>query len=167
MPRSVATLLGIALAAFSIGFNTVRYPMVWEMVGPAARAGGSAESAIASQSAQPERPATHPPMPPPQKPAKPIEVVSTAATGKAVDSVRPAETKPTVAAGPAAAETVARKPLVPVTPVMLAIAGDKKPGGEAIRRLPPVDRPGPNVIGGAQAWSPGGPIPVYPTTGIE
>ena len=35
MPRSAAAILGLTLVAFSIGFNTVRYPMVWEMIGPA------------------------------------------------------------------------------------------------------------------------------------
>ena len=35
MPRSAATIFGLALVAFSIGFNTVRYPIVWDMVGPA------------------------------------------------------------------------------------------------------------------------------------
>ncbi len=35
MLRTAATLLGFAVVAFSIGFNTIRYPLVWEMTGPA------------------------------------------------------------------------------------------------------------------------------------
>ncbi len=35
MPKTAATMSGLVLAACSIGFNTIRYPIVSEMVGPA------------------------------------------------------------------------------------------------------------------------------------
>ena len=56
---------GLVLVASSIGFNTVRYPVVWEMVGPA-RANESAQPAAASQPEKPESPTTQPPVPPPR-----------------------------------------------------------------------------------------------------
>ena len=54
MPRSATTILGFVLVAFSIGFNTIRYPVVWEMVNPA-RANETAEPATVTPPVEPER----------------------------------------------------------------------------------------------------------------
>jgi len=52
MPRIAAALGGLVLIVFSIGFNTVRYPKVREMVGPAApvaQGDRSPESTVAAE----------------------------------------------------------------------------------------------------------------------
>ena len=36
MPKTLPALVAVAVIAFSIGFNTARYPIVWEMVGASA-----------------------------------------------------------------------------------------------------------------------------------
>jgi hypothetical protein len=51
MPKILPALGAVAIIAFSIGFNIVRYPIVWEMVGASAHLPQeSAESAMASHS---------------------------------------------------------------------------------------------------------------------
>ncbi len=55
MPKTLPALVAVAVIAFSIGFNTARYPIVWDMVGASAHlpeeAGGS-EAAAAPQPAK-------------------------------------------------------------------------------------------------------------------
>ena len=55
MPKTAATMTGLLLAACSIGFNTVRYPIVSEMVGPALASAPSADR----RRRQPEAPSPH------------------------------------------------------------------------------------------------------------
>ena len=165
MPRSAATILGLMLVAFSIGFNTVRYPVVWEMVSPA-RTSESAQPAAASRPAEPENPA---PATPPSHTAKPIEVQpAPEVTGKIViGNSQSAEAGPT-SSDAATAELETRKPLVPVMPVSSPNAlGDEAAGGAGIRRLPPVERADSNSANHHPTVSVDGSIPVYPTTGIE
>lgn len=54
MPRIAATVLSFVLIAFSIGFNMVRYPVVWEMVGP------PSGSALSEDPSQPDDSADEP-----------------------------------------------------------------------------------------------------------
>ena len=163
MPRSAATIVGLVLVASSIGFNAHRYPVVWEMVGPA-RAEQSTQPSAASQSEKPESPTAQPPVPPPAEPAKPIDMKPDAAgTGAGQDGL---SAKAGLAGGDdgAAAEPNLRRPLVPVTPVSM-VGGPADPA--VIRRLPPVEQSGTNPVSAQGGQLPGGSIPVYPTTGIE
>ena len=138
MPRSAATILGLVLVASSIGFNSVRYPVVWEMIGPLS-ANQSTQPAAASQAEKPDSPATQPPAPPPGQPAKPIEMkpAPEAADQRAVQNGVAGRAAPAGGNDAAAAEPGVRKPLIPVTPVSMT-------GGPtdaaAIRRLPPVEQ---------------------------
>ena len=165
MPRSAATIFGLALAACSIGFNTVRYPMVWEMIGPA-RVG---ERALSSVPSPPAEPASHPPTPPPRaappsRPApsprkaepiavKPAPVVAQKSVAKQPQPAAAGPKNDQAAAGPkpAATKQVAAAPkpqkqLVPVTQVSLPNApADAATIGTVIRRLPPVDPADPNT----------------------
>jgi hypothetical protein len=182
MPRFAATILGLVLVAFSIGFNTVRYPVVWEMVNPA-RANETVQPATVTQPAEPESLAPAPPVPasPPPEPAKPIEVTPTPevkaapeVTDKTVDGNTQVGEGGTSDGDAAAkseeaveAELAARKPLVPVTVVSTpSVPGDEAGGGAGISRLPPVDQNDPNLAS-RNAQLSGGSIPIYPTTGIE
>jgi hypothetical protein len=180
MPRFAATILGLVLVAFSIGFNTVRYPVVWEMVNPA-QANAAVPTTTVTQPAEPESPAPPAPVTPPPEPAKPIEVTPTPevkatpdVTDKTVNgTVQASEggTSDTDAAAKSEeaveADLAARKPLVPVTVVSSPrFAGNVAVGGAGISRLPPVDQNDPNpATRNAQLSS--GSIPIYPTTGIE
>jgi len=188
MPRSAATIFGLALAAISIGFNTVRYPLVWEMIGPA-RAGEKVLSSAPSALAEP---ASHPPTPPPRaapppRPAlpprkaepiavKPAPVVAQKSVAKKPQPAAPgpesgqaaADKKPAASPKVAAAEPKPQKRLVPVTQVSRSNApADTATVGTVIRRLPPVEPVDPNATNGNAAPTPDGSIPVYPTTGIE
>jgi len=153
MPKSAATGLGLILVALSIGFNTARYPVVWEMVGPA-RACEAAPSE--PQSSQSE---------PPQAVEEPVKPIEAAPVDKArADEDAGMEAPPAVAEAPTAthAEPMTRQPLVPVVAVMSA--RESAIDGRSIRRLPPVDLAGANDRA-ATVWD--GSTPVYPTTGIE
>jgi hypothetical protein len=161
MPRSAATLLGLVLVALSIGFNTVRYPVVWEMVGPA-RASESAQPAAAKPE-QPESPA--PPQQPPSPPVKPIEVKPVAEAAEKIKAGGAASTEAKTEDDAASAEPVARKPLVPVAPM---ISSNAPGSGAGMRRLPPVESVDSNAaVSRDTAAVLNGSIPVYPTTGIE
>jgi hypothetical protein len=164
MPRSAATIFGIALAAFSIGFNTARYPVVWEMVGPATADATPASLATVSQMARPEAPE-----PPPSptyaaasEPAKPIDVKPAAETaGKGAGDLV-AAAKPDASAA-ANADASAIRSLIPVRPISI---GSGPIDGVVIRRLPLVGQ-NPND-GPSQPVGPSnGSVPIYPTTGIE
>ena len=166
MPRSAATILGLTLVALSIGFNTARYPVVWEMASPA-RASQAAASAAAIQPEKPESPAPLPQQP--SRPAEPIKVKSVSeVTDKiTVDNTVSAEAKPATG-GAAAVEPEAQKPLVPVMQISSASAPPSEAaGGAGIRRLPPVKRADSIAVDRNTSPSFNGSIPVYPTTGIE
>ena len=189
MPRSAATIFGLALAAISIGFNTVRYPLVWEMIGPA-RAGEKA--VLSSASSAPAEPASHSPTPPPRaapppRPAppprkaepiavKPAPVVAQKSVAKKPQPAAASPKNGEAAAGqkPAANKQVAavppkpQKQLVPVTQVSLSNApADAATVDTVIRRLPPVEPTDANAPSRSIPPTPDGSIPIYPTTGIE
>ncbi|MCE5303906.1 MAG: hypothetical protein LLF97_12475 [Planctomycetaceae bacterium] len=176
MPRSATTLLGLALVALSIVFNTVRYPAVWEMVAS-------------------ERLGETPPATPPKKPDSPNDRTSTPAKNSPVATVQPIEVQPTEAIakvdagqeatlsgndGRAVAESstpgptdpppydaghlrLDRKPLVPITPVVSATDSTT---GSVVRRLPPVEST-PAGPFGQNAAALGNPAPWYPSTGLQ
>ena len=159
MPRSAATILGLALVALSIGFNTVRYPAVWEMIGPAR----ASEKTLSSASSPAAEAASHPPAPlpraePPPRPAppprkaepiavKPAPVVAAKSVAQkpqpaaaSPEAGHAADKKPAASKQVAAAPPKPQKQLVPVTQVSLPNApADAAAIGTVIRRLPPVD----------------------------
>lgn len=194
MPRSAATILGLALVAFSIGFNTVRYPVVWEMVSPAR----ASEKVKPSAPSPPEEPASRPPAPPqrpapPPRKAEPIAVKPAPKPPAAKPAPKVAAAKPapkvakksraddsrSTSSGPASdraaandkaapAEVKPQKPLVPVTQVSPANAPVSEATSAAVlHRLPPVEPTDANSASPQPAVFSGGSIPVYPATGIE
>lgn len=172
MPRTAATILGLLLVALSIGFNTVRYPEVWEMVNPI-RASETPPSAAASM---PEKPSSAPPQlavpsPPPKpievKPPKPIEVKPTPAVAEKAAVEQPGVEQKKAAGNEPAADQEVRKPLVPVTTVPAGSPDSGVADGAGIRRLPPVDPNNANLANRDPLQSANGSIPIYPTTGIE
>jgi hypothetical protein len=165
VPRMATTIALVGLAACAIGVNIVRYPMVSQMVsevgGPVAVATAPAPTAQA-----PDRPAVA--ASPPEKPAvvaRPLE--------KPADILRPADKQPAARAATVAAETPrpasdpsgTARPVVPVVPSGLP-APVAVELGNGVRRLPPVERAAPALAGTGSQWppSPGGAIPIYPTT---
>ena len=143
MPKMAATLLGLALVAFSIGFNTARFPIVWGMVGPV----GQPEAAIEPASKAPPQPA-HPENPAPVEPQQPSPTAEP-----------PADSDQT------AALAESRKPLVPVLPASVPkdAAGNADPAA-GICRLPPVDHSGPGPGDRYTAQFFAGAVAVYPST---
>ena len=177
MPRSAATILGLILVAFSIGFNTTRYPVVWEMANPAR----ATEAAQPTEALQPEKPeslaptaphetvpaSSHPTLPIRMQPASEIAgriIIDASESGRNGS----ASSEATDWDKDAAAGVESRKPLVPVTSVGLPSASvSTVVGGAGIRRLPPVERTSSDVTKRVLARSSDGTIPVYPSTGIE
>jgi hypothetical protein len=157
MPRPAAVLLGLTLAAFSIGFNTARYPLVWEMVGPA-KASESTQSAMISQAEKPED------LPQPTTRAEPMEVKPAPVVAEQVvapEKAGPVPAKPSdVVAAPDRQETDLS--LEPISTAQASTAATD--GGVGIRRLPTVETSGMAPIRGEIIY---GTIPVYPTTGIN
>ena len=152
MPKMAAMLLGLALVAFSIGFNTARYPIVWGMVGPGGQPAAASEPASRAppQPDQPENPPTAEPQQPsptaePQQPSPPAE--------------------PPADSGQTAALAESRKPLVPVLPISVPkdAAGNADPAA-GICRLPPVDDSGPRPGERYTAQFFAGAVAVYPST---
>ncbi len=162
MPRAAATILGLTLIASSIGFNTVRWPIVWRMACPTEEQTRSDESVASSPPAPSEQPFKPAPtrsseqaLPTAAIPMKPVpDAEKTAATSAPREN--PAST-------PARQEN-------PLTPVLqprasAGSADDDRPDG-AVHRLPPVDRNEPPPPADDRSLS-NGVHPIYPTTGIE
>lgn len=164
MAKTMATIFGLVLAAVSIGLNTARYPIVWQMAEPALASKTNDES---------------PPVALPEQPATPVPPVATPeATDRFTkDDPQPEETAPTieydvsptddlpVTERPTAASPVMEEPLTPVYFAGLSGGGESGTvAHEAVRRLPPVVWSDPIPAG---SWSNNGSIPVYPSTGIE
>jgi hypothetical protein len=174
MPRLATTLSGITLVAFSIGLNTVRYPVVWKMVG-CRETEKPAQVAVAPQpeNINPQSPAKNP-TPAATQPPKPIEVKSKphAAKKKSVDSSRSVEAGAVdyslANETPTIRETESRKPLVPVAKLISSGTSERGAvGGAEVRRLPPVDMIQKSLVGQNQQQVANGAIPIYPTTGLE
>jgi hypothetical protein len=159
MPRPAAVLLGLTLAAFSIGFNTARYPLVWEMVGPA-KASESTQSAMISQAEKPED------LPQPTTRAEPMEVKPMPVVAQQVVAPEKAEPVPAKPSDVIAASDRQEMDLSlePVSTAQTSKATTQADGGVGIRRLPTVETSGMAPISGEIVY---GTIPVYPTTGIN
>lgn len=171
MPRSAATILGLILVACSIGFNTARYPVVWEMADPA-RATKSVQPNDAVQPENADSPTPTAPLEAASASSQPIQMQpASEIAGEIVadelalhrDSPATGETADDVHDAVVGIES--RKPLVPVTSVGLTSGlRSTVPADAGIRRLPPVERTSPERN---LARSSNGAIPIYPSTGIE
>ena len=176
MPRTAATMFGMVLVALSIGFNTVRWPIVGRMVGPAEGPTLPGESTVPP--ATPEQPANpaaaQPASPAPTAPVaapavKPLpDVDKTAGDDRpAIPLEQPADFAPTAGENPSSASIRQQTPLVPVPRTRTSTepaAGIEYDG--TVRRLPPVDPSEPPPVSGNRPSSDGA-LPVYPSTGIE
>ncbi|MBN1395511.1 MAG: hypothetical protein JW959_10845 [Pirellulales bacterium] len=155
MARTTATIFGLALAAVSIAFNATRYPIVFQ----------AAETAAAKTSDATDPPADQPDAVPQEsnvivKDGQPVEEAPPMVEHEPLLAAEmpPPEARPT---SPSAIEA----PLVPVHFAGLSRGGQNGPvPRKEVRRLPPVDRNEAAPIGPGPA---NGPIPVYPSTGIE
>lgn len=170
MHRTATTMLGLAVVAVSIGFNTLRWPIVEQTVASVEPASPEESAAVAPPSEPPAQPAA-------AQPANPLPTLPTVKPVPDAEKIGGENLPPNRAAPPgdiaAAGENRPpaairqERPLVPVPQMRDPIA----PAGAAaydgkVRRLPPVDfgQPTPIVIGQP---SPYGAMPVYPTTGIR
>jgi len=152
MPKMAAMLLGLALVAFSIGFNTARYPIVWEMVGPVGQPAAVSEPASIAppQPAQPEN----------------LALAETQQPSPVAELPQPSPVaEPPADSDPTAALAESRKPLVPVLPISVPkdAAGNAEPVA-GIHRLPPVDHSGPGPGDRYTAQFFAGAVAVYPST---
>jgi hypothetical protein len=190
MPRILPTFAAIAIVGVCIAFNTMRYPIVWEMVGPnaqaslseknapAAEASSSAKAASSSSAAQNAPPASNLPADP--DPPSLAKDSTTPACPKAIPISLPKEEhaagdakqasekveKPENHIAPAADEKLVEPPrrLVPVARDAFS-AGASGAQPDEIRRLPPVEA---EVAFPADRYAseyPRGAIPIYPSTG--
>ncbi len=171
MPKILPALGVVAIIAFSIGFNTLRFPIVWEMVGPSAhlpedtniaeRAAGS-ESAPASQSAQPAEPIASAP--------RENTVLTSSADVPGGLLVSTENTLPGTQAFQAQAGLAesARQTakLVPVPSNLFIGNGTPPPEQYRVERLPPVYQSVAIPAGRYAAEYPQSPIPIYPSTGL-
>ena len=154
MPKTLPALVVVAVIAFSIGFNTARYPIVWEMVGASAHLpeeSGGSEAATAPQ------------------PAKADEVIASIPSDNpdphTVFSDQAAAVKPE----PVGVESY--PPIMQLVPVPSSLFnGNGLQDGEqysGVRRLPPVYEAAPIPAGRYAAEYPQSPVTIYPSTGIE
>jgi hypothetical protein len=177
MPKTAATMIGLLLAACSIGLNMIRYPIVSEMVGPAMAVAPLGESSPPSPTAPPAH--AEPP------PSDHVSPHAAACPPAAAVDVRPvpdvagviADPAPPVANqvgrssraagdGAAAVPPSMEKPLAPVDPAAISGGPANAERGGAVRRLPPVDGGPPPAFSRDRQWT-GGPIPIYPSTGLR
>ena len=170
MPRIAVAVAVVALIAFSIGFNTVRYTVVWDMVG------GS------SHPAQPSQPSPSATLPQPTTVVQDDAVHRTAveaekaATGYedpyGLAARQPQQSGPTTQDSPGANAAQPTTPLASVPQLARAEAPDARQGtaacldsGGEVRRLPPVDQVAPSPADRHLVRSPQDPIPIYPGSG--
>jgi hypothetical protein len=180
MLKILPALGAVAIIAFSIGYNTARYPIVWEMVGQSAHLPEESSSTDASTVTQSEKPANPVASAPGANPL-PILSVDNSLQRHADGEIRPAENRVlegimgedntpqanVVIAGPPGTSPPATK-LVPVPDNRFMSDGDR--GAEqypGVERLPPVYQASPIPAGHYAAQYPQSPIPIYPSTGIE
>jgi hypothetical protein len=170
MSRTAASTLGLILVALSIGFNTMRYPVVWEMAGPA-QANEPAQTAAASPSEKADDVAqVRPPQPASQTEPSPAGQAESKPNSDLVDRMAADRSASGETNAPSNAERDAnagsfdkpetQRPLVPVT----SLGGTELAAG--VRRLPPVDRVNSGRMGRSAGSISGGSFPVYPSTGI-
>jgi len=170
VPRIAVAVGVVTLITFSIGFNTARYTVVWDMVG------GS------SDPSQPGQPSPSAAVPQPTTVVEDDAAHRTAvAAGKAgtrredacgLAARQPQQPGPSTreSAGVGAAE--ASTPSAPVSQLAHDMPRDVRPDAAAyadsgcqVRRLPPVDQVAPCPADRRLMRSPQDPIPIYPGGG--
>ena len=164
MPKPAITLLGLMLAAVSIGWNTWRYPVVWQMVDsrtPSVSAGESAPAAT-EPSAKSTEPSAKPTEPSEKsaskaKAALPAAIASATPLPDVPKKIIPDRAAATLEVSPASA--VGERQLRPIS----AIPSSGGDAAAVLQRLPPVDpnEPPPSFD---LRTADGGTI-VYPSTG--
>jgi hypothetical protein len=191
MPRILPTFAAIAIVGVCIAFNTMRYPIVWEMVGPNAQLSLSENNAPAAEVATSAKAASSSPTAPkpPKKQAK-KHTPKTDSPSIAIESEKPAVPKAipislpkeALAADdakrdaektekaennivPAGDENLVEPPrrLVPVAAD--AISAGALGTSDEIRRLPPVEAEFALPADRYAAEYPSAAIPIYPSTG--
>ncbi len=190
MPRILPTFAAIAIVGVCIAYNTMRYPIVWEMVGPGAQMSLSEKNAPAAETASPVKAATSSSAaqmdsPSPNPPAKsnppplasdteknalpkaipislPQEELAAEAVGQTTEKAKKAET----GHAPAEDENLVEPPrrLVPVAGDAFS-AGMPGSHSDEICRLPPVEAAVAYPAERYAAEYPPGAIPIYPSTG--
>ncbi|MCC6126428.1 MAG: hypothetical protein IT426_15830 [Pirellulales bacterium] len=189
MPRILPTFAAIAIVGACIAFNTMQYPIVWEMVGPGGQAARSEKNApaaevVSSAKAASSVSADRNPLPPNASPE--FDPSSTAkesekpAVPQAIPISMPKE-EPATADAPGDAEQAAKaehekapaedenlveppRRLVPVAADAIS-AGALSIGLDEIRRLPPVEAQPASPADRYAAEYPPAAIPIYPSTG--
>jgi hypothetical protein len=185
MPRILPTIAAVIVVGVCIAINTMRYPIVWQMVGPNASPSAMENSALSADSARPAGAAS--PAVAPGEPREPLisrdpvagKENDKASLGPAVpialrqEETAPAETNEKVAATESAGAeksadgeeelVVPSRPLVPVTSD--PIPGTPLQRGADICRLPPVEM---EIAFPAERYTadyPPATVPIYPSTG--
>jgi hypothetical protein len=180
MLKILPALGTVAIIAFSIGYNTARYPSVWEMVGPSAHLPEESSSTDASTVTQSEK-AVNPATSAPGANPHPILSVDNSLQRDTGIEIRATENsvpegimgedgspEPNlVIAGPPGTPPPATR-LVPV-PDNIFMSDSERAAEQYpdVQRLPPVYQASPIPAGHYAAEYPQSPIPIYPSTGIE
>jgi hypothetical protein len=97
MPRILPTFAAIAIVGVCIAFNTMRYPIVWKMVGPNSQASLSDKNAPVAEvasSAKVESSASSAPNPSPTPEAKPADKIADEIKTSATISADPPRENP-------------------------------------------------------------------------
>jgi hypothetical protein len=188
MPKTAAAILGLALAVGAIGFNTTRYPVVWQAVAADVRV-TSANEAAAAPTTGSSPTAVCPPQTTQQdessQSATAVDAETEAASKTNVAAVADAA-PPSESAGPQPDQSGApatapdgdqastgkippgepsRKSLVPVLPPSAPNGGMETSGSaKLVCRLPPVDHRGAASAGSDTARGLTSSDPPYPTT---
>jgi len=175
MPRIITTIAAVAIIAFAIGFNIVRYPIVWEMVGPPAHLTQESNNAETPKSSQTTQSTDSITVLSAEKINLSHQINRTLSEPSARGSTQPA-TDMLVGTQPSqnsqsqlsAMQSVNSPTLVPVPSNLFIVNGAQSTEPyPAVRRLPPVDQAAPISPGRYAAEYPQSPIPIYPSTGIK
>lgn len=175
MAKTTATIIGLTLAAVSIGVNTSRFPVVWQMADPRlASKASEAEAAdvdptldpelVASNISSPSRPIEEDSTPQPIAPIANIAPIQDPVAQKGTDGDFVSKDDSDATDEWEDSPPVAEEPLVPVNFAGVSRSGDQAGGRRAIvQRLPPIVQDG----RATNFLNLGGPMPEYPSTGIK
>lgn len=194
MPRILPTFAAVIIVGVCIAFNTMRYPIVWDMVGLGGttahgeKEAPAAEAALVAGTASSEKPAPSSvavqdapkssEVPPKADPPEPAKVEEKPAAPKAVpislpkeefaavDLKQDAEKKEKAENNQQAEEKLVEPPrrLVPVASDPISAGAPDIPQDEIVR-LPPLEMEDPLPAARLAVDSPNSPIPIYPSTG--
>jgi hypothetical protein len=186
MPRILPTIAAVIVVGICIAVNTMRYPIVWQMVGPNARTAVPENIALSADTARPAS-AESPTLaggesvkplagldPPTNKesdkaslgPAVPIALRQEEAAPVETNEKDPAAEKAETDNSSDAEKDLIEpsRPLVPVASDPIFV-GAALPQGEEIRRLPPVEMEVAFPADRYTAEYPPATVPIYPSTG--